>query len=145
MSCVSGLLTWISVCMACTDQNKTGVFEKDKKFSVQPATALLCTGFLPSLLLLFSLSCWFSFAKYRLWMKENLKNYLFLPIVSLNLFFHRIPQNNTTNSQERPGTPHSGGKLSGEIQSVAKAQADLLQWNAVSCKAGWVPWFPCTL
>lgn len=145
MSCISGLLMWISVRIACTDQNKTGIFEKDKQCSVQPATALLCIGFLPSLLLPSSLSCWFSFAEYWLWMKGNLKNCNFLPIVSLNLFFHRIPQNSTNNSQERPGTPHSGGKLSGEIQSVAKAQANLLQWNAVSCKAAWVPCFPCTL
>lgn len=28
----------------------------------------------------------------------------FFPVVSLNLFFHRIPRNSTNNTRERPGT-----------------------------------------
>lgn len=33
-SCISGLLMWIRACTACTAQNKTGIFEMDKRFRV---------------------------------------------------------------------------------------------------------------
>lgn len=117
--CKNGLLKWIGSCTTCTAQNKTGIFERDRRWSMFSLLQHSCSLVFSQALCYFSLLLVFFWRIQRKNEREHKNNFFFFFLYCLQISFFT----------ETPGTAQTTHNKGWECCAVMKnCQGELNQW-----------------